>query len=299
MENKDNLYAKWLNGELSDDEFRAIEGEEALAELKRITQTVDQWSMPKYDTAAGYEKLKKTLPLEKTKTRSLNRYWLMGIAASFLVFVAAWFVLSNNQQEVLFAEHGQTVKSELIDGSQVVLNDGSKISYKTKNWAEQRSIELQGEALFEVTKGSPFIVHTSNGDIRVLGTQFNVKAWGDILYVECYEGKVQVSVDDQATILTAQEAVRVEQGKMQGKQAITNEAPLWQKKVSRFYDEPLQDVFAELERQYNIKVNSSIQNRNFSGTFEHDDLESALRSICLPLGLGFSIDKDRMVVNVQ
>jgi hypothetical protein len=58
MDNKDVIYARWLSGEISDDELRSLEGEDALTELKRVKQAADSWSMPKYDAAAGYDKFK-------------------------------------------------------------------------------------------------------------------------------------------------------------------------------------------------------------------------------------------------
>jgi len=297
MENKDVLYAKWLSGEISDEELRAIEGDDALADLEQVIKNVDQLSMPKYDTTVGYEKFKKAHPSKPTKSRKINWFLVSGVAASFLLaIVVLWNTLKTDHNKVLFADHGQTTKNVLNDGSQIILNDGSKVAYNTKNWTDNRTIELTGEALFEVTKGSPFIVNTQNGSIQVLGTQFNVRAWGDNLYVECYEGKVQVSVNNQETILTANEAVNVLQGNMNEKQTITNRAPSWQNAMSRFYNEKLQDVFEELERQYNIKVNMKVTNRSFSGNFRHDDLEVALRSICKPLGINYTINEDQKTV---
>lgn len=299
MKNKDELYAKWLSGEISDEELRAIEGDDAVTDLERVIKTVDQLSMPKYDTVAGYEKFKKAHPTKSAKVRKINWFVITGLAASILLVIAFWSTFQQNANETLFAEHGQNLKTLLDDGSQILLNDGSKVVYNTKKWTDQRVIELTGEALFEVTKGNPFIVNTENGSIRVLGTQFNVKAWGNQLYVECYEGKVQVSVDNQEVILTAKEAVSVVEGKMNVKQEITNETPAWQNGMSRFHNEKLQDVFAELERQYNIKVNIKVTNRSFSGSFRHNDLEEALRSICKPLGLNYTIDKNQKTVVID
>jgi ferric-dicitrate binding protein FerR (iron transport regulator) len=222
-----------------------------------------------------------------------------GIAASLLV--VAFFGISyvTNQNEVLFAENGQNQTIELGKGSEVWLNDGSTVEYNARNWENQRTIELSGEALFEVTKGSPFIVKTKNGSIRVLGTQFNVRAWGDNLFVECYEGRVEVMANQQEKILTANESVHVLQGEMSEKKPISNTSPFWQNSTSRFYEEQLEDVFEELERQFDVKVNSTASGRSFSGSFGHQDLESALRSICKPLGLEFTISQDKKTIAIE
>lgn len=300
MEDKDALYAKWLSGEISDDQLRQLEGDDALAELKQITQAVDRWSMPKYDTSAGYEKFKKSQQAPPTaKVRKLNWFAMSGIAASLLFLVFFGYTFFANQNEAAFAENGQIYNSVLANGSAYWLNDGSSIEYNNNDWQDQRTIELTGEALFHVTKGSPFTVNTKHGSVRVLGTQFNVRAWGENLYVECYEGSVEVTANNEKTILTANEAVNVLQGKVHEPTTISNDAPLWQNATSRFYNEQLQFVFEELQRQYDVKVNATASNRSFSGSFRNDDLDSALRSICKPLGLEFTISTDKKTVTIE
>ncbi len=299
MENKDVLYARWLSGEISDDELRSLEGEDALTELKRVTQAADSWSMPKYDTSAGFDKFKQKHQAPAAKVRKLNWFAVGGIAASLLVVAFFGIPYLTNPNEVLFAENGQNQTVELSKGSEVWLNDGSTVEYNARNWENQRTIELSGEALFEVTKGSPFIVNTQNGSIRVLGTQFNVRAWGKNLYVECYEGRVEVTANKQEIVLMANESVNVVLGKMSEKKPISNTAPFWQSSTSRFYDERLEDVFEELERQFDVRVNRKASDRRFSGSFGHQDLDNALRSICKPLGLKFTISEDKKVIEIE
>lgn len=299
MEDKDALYAKWLNGEIDDDELRSVVGPEEFAELDRVVKTVDQWSMPKYDTSEGYAKFKQKHRIKPAEIRKINWFKIGGIAASFLILFFVGNHFYSNQDEQLFAANGLNENAVLADGSEIWVNDGSSVTYTSKNWSDQRTIELTGEALFEVTKGSPFTVKTQNGSIRVLGTQFNVRAWGSNLFVECYEGKVEVTVGDQKTILTANEAVDVFQGSMNEKQNISNSSPSWQIGVSKFQNEKLYDIFEELERQYDIEVKMPPGNRSFSGQFKHDDLEKALQGICKPLGLKYNIDEDQKIVVIE
>ncbi len=299
MKNKDVLYAKWLSGEISDEELQSALGVEAIGNLDLVVKTVDQWSTPKYDTSAGYEKFKEKHRNKSTPIRKLNWFKISGLAASFLVLLFVGNKFFINQNEELYAKNGHNEKKTLANGSEISLNDGSTITYNTQNWTSERVIELSGEAVFQVTKGSPFVVNTKNGVIRVLGTQFNVRAWGSNLYVECYEGKVEVTVNNQKTILIANEAVNVLQGNMDDKQIITNKTPSWQNGTSRFYNENLQIVLEELERQYDIKVNLKTMDRSFSGTFRHNDLENAIRNICKPLGLNFTISEDQKLVVIE
>jgi transmembrane sensor len=67
----------------------------------------------------------------------------------------------------------------LPDGSKVWLNSESRIEYNRNFNDTIREVTLEGEAFFDVVKDKtrPFIVHTSDIDIRVLGTAFNVKSY--------------------------------------------------------------------------------------------------------------------------
>ncbi len=299
MENNDELYAKWLSGEISDQDFQSLEGQDAFNDLERVIKTVDQWSMPKYNNADGYKKFKLKHQKLSTPVRKLNWFGVVGIAASFLLVGFIWNIYINNDQQLMIAANGQNEIFRLSDGSEIRLNDGSTAEYNATEWEDHRIVELSGEAFFDVTKGNPFQVNTKNGSIKVLGTEFNVRAWGSNLYVECYEGKVQVVSNNQMMILTKGETINVVNGKMGEKQLVKHSSPLWQKATSRFYNENLKDVFDEVERQYDIKINLKAQHRIFSGNFQHDDLEKALRSICKPLGLTFSISEDQKNVIIE
>lgn len=301
MDNREVIYAKWLSGEISDEALIAAEGPDALADLQRLVKTTDQWTTPNFDSESAYATFKQKHQKKETAVKKMN--WLMpvGIAASLLILVIVGinFFSGKDPAQVLFAAHGENVKTTLEDGSEIRLNDGSTLSYHVENWSEERSINLTGEAFFKVEKGSPFTVHTKNGSVRVLGTQFNVRAWGSNLYVECYEGKVEVIIDYQKTILTAKEAVNVVEGSMNQNKAIIQTAPSWQNAMSRFYNEKLDEVFEELERQYNVKVQAVSTERSFSGNFRHDDLETALRNICKPLSLNYTISEDQKTVVIE
>jgi len=319
MKNKEDILAKWLSGEISDGELESLEGTDALQELKKVTQEVDQWSLPKYNTDAGYQELKERLSNQtpnETPNRTLKQTtnktpekspkkegskWPRIIVALGIIGILLYGFISflGNKAEELKAESGEHINYAFQDGTEVWLNDGSRIQYKTSDWSTERKIELEGEALFEVSKGSPFTVNTPNGTVTVLGTQFNVRAWGNNLYVECYEGKVQVQYGDQRTIIVAQEAVNIIDGSMNAKQVINNTSPLWQNGLSRFYNDKLKVVCDEIERQYEISVDLRAADRNFSGNFRHDDLDNALRSICIPLKLNYTIGQDKKSVVIE
>lgn len=299
MQNKDILYARWLSGEITPEELKVLEEEGSLQELDQVIKTVDGWSMPKYDTAAGYEKLKANRTPSKPKVRRLDWRQITAIAACFLVLVTVGINYFNDGSETVMAHNGSIEKTNLIDGTSIVINDGSSVTYDMDNWYQSRMVALKGEGFFEVEKGAPFVVNTDQGSIEVLGTKFNVRSWGDNLYVECYEGSVQVTSNNQETILKPYESVNVVKGSMNAKQEIAHGQALWIGGTSRFYEEDITNVFEELERQYNITVKAPILDRSFSGNFRHDDLSKAVQSICKPLGLKYRITADQKEVLIE
>lgn len=304
MKDKETLYARWLSGDISPEELQQLKDDDVLESLEQVIRASDQMSMPKYDTAAGFKKFKaKHIAKEDPKSAKeiplgrKNWRWIAGIAASVLLIIGITTVF--DQDEVYLAENGKTEKVTPGDGSTITINDGSRISYNYDEWGEERMVQLKGEALFDVEKGKPFIVKTQHGEIQVLGTQFNVRAWGSDLYVTCYEGKVMVLSEGQEMILIKGERVDVIDGLMKEKQDISEQTPTWMAGVSRFTNEDITDVFAELERQYDIKVTMSDMNRRFTGRFSHQNLEDAVSSICKPLGLQYIISADGSSIQIE
>ena len=138
--------------------------------------------------------------------RRPRRRW---IAAAGITLIAAlsigWLVwkepapgslADSARKEPLLAQKGSRTRAMLPDGTTVWLNAGSKLDYINDFSGNTREVQLEGEAFFDVAKkaGKPFIVHTSNISIRVLGTVFNVKSYPEDKNVETtlYTGHVQV-----------------------------------------------------------------------------------------------------------
>ena len=69
---------------------------------------------------------------------------------------------------------------ELEDGSKIWVNAESNLEYLVPFAGKERRVKLSGEAYFQVAKADiPFIVEFNAYEIKVLGTEFNVKAYKD------------------------------------------------------------------------------------------------------------------------
>ena len=295
---KDTLYARWLNGDLSPSELEQLKKSGELEELKSIIDTLEGASLPPFKAEEEYARFKSKHPSQKAKVRTLRVRWALSAAASVALIVFAFFYLRNDNQSYQ-AETMANTNVDLLDGSNAVLNDGSSLTYNKRQWKNQRVVELTGEAVFSVEKGTPFSVITKNGNVSVLGTKFNVRAWGDKLLVECYEGRVQVEKDGQEVILTANRGVTVENGQIQEPDSIGHLAPLWTTGTSSFFEEGVEEVFAELERQFGVNVTLPPTKRKFNGDFRHNDLENAIKAICVPLGFSYTISDDQKEISID
>ncbi len=229
---------------------------------------------------------------KKVPIISLNRRMVIQFAAVLVLGVfLSWFFLLN--REVISTQIAENKTVILPDNSEVVLNSESRISYKERTWMSDRSLKLDGEAFFKVEKGQTFRVKTSHGMVQVLGTQFNVNSRNGFFEVVCFEGRVLVKSEQESRELTAGKGFRILDDKIVKLPDFTNASPDWLARESSFVAVPLIRVFEELQRQYDVKVilsESIDENKLFSGTITHSDLEKALQSICLPLKLNYQVN---------
>ncbi|SCY42263.1 FecR domain-containing protein [Flavobacterium caeni] len=275
---KEHDLAKWLEGKMSVQEREAFERTPEFRDYDRIRRYSAELQGPDFDTEVLYQNVIDT-PKTKVIPIRKSRPWLR-IAAVAVIALGLLFTVNRFTPKTQTAANGTTHIFQLPDDSQVTLNAGSEIRYKRWNWDNNRSLELDGEAYFKVTKGKTFDVHTDWGTVTVVGTQFNVKARGDRFEVACYEGKVRVQTNDRAVLLTPGLSVAFEQGKSVA--AIPAQGgPSWMQHQLTFQAESLQAVAAELERQYNIAIDLQQvgSQEKFTGTVPADNLDVALQII--------------------
>ena len=298
--NKENVYARWLEGQIDPKEAEELKASGELEELAAIIAATDKMALPKYDAQAGYAKFKTKHPAKKTATlRPIRRLWPALAAAASVALLIGFFWLFNSGPDVLETGNQLTLTHTFSDQTTVVLNDGSSMVYEEEDWETQRSVKLVGEAIFNVQTGKPFIVNTEVGKVEVLGTSFNVRAWHENLNVECYEGRVRVKYGTKEVILTAGESVNGISGALGDKQSISHEKPFWSTGSSKFNLEPTYRVFEELERQYDVKVISPRIVQPFNGSFPHNNLKNALDFICKPMNLSYRISADNKVITIE
>jgi len=173
----------------------------------------------------------------------------------------------------------------LADGTKVFLNAVSSIKYPTQFNGDQRVVELEGEAYFEVAKdkSKPFIVKSDKQTIEVLGTHFNVHAYNNEAAVKTtlLEGSVAVSSKNQKAILKpGQQSNISDNAKIAIREVDTEAAIAWKNGRFKFDNADLKSVMKQLERWYGIKVEyrGDVSDVRFNGgTFRNKNLSEVLK----------------------
>jgi transmembrane sensor len=231
------------------------------------------------------------------KPRMIFRYAAAAIIIGILCTVYFTHFFTTKEYST---GRGKQLSFYLPDGSLVKLNSESTLSYNAYRWYQDRKVFLTGEAYFMVEKGKPFSVCCENCTVKVLGTTFNVCSRNKQYKVECVTGKVKVSSKITEKIITPGEALFC----CCNSDSITvypfdvKNGGSWTRGEFYFNHNKLDDVFKELERQYDISITcSNAANRIYSGYFNTSStLGNAMDMICQPMGLTYKIVDNRTVI---
>lgn len=206
------------------------------------------------------------------------------VAACILSFVLSLtFMVSN--VKIRTAQLSENIS--LPDGSKILLNQNSEVRYNKIAWLFRRTIHLNGEAQFDVTKGSPFSVATSMARIEVLGTIFDVDAsTSDNLFVFCKEGSVRVvsSVVDQ--VLSEGDEIR-----------LTGDNYFYKPKLEDFYEFEsinLADLAEKLSSYFGMVfvVDPGVRNHSYTGFIPTANVEDALDILTNSCDITYQIKAD-------
>lgn len=242
---------------------------------------------------------------------------------------------SKPQNEVIVSK-GSKSKIVLPDGTQVWINSGSKLTYDENLNGKFREVMLDGEAYFDVVHdpSRPFIVHTSDIDIHVLGTVFNVKAYSvdETIEATLIHGSIEVVNRNQKDApklmlkphekiifnkdIVAHEKEKTAPGEVIKEiretsfnvQVLTISKKLadssihetsWVYNKILFEEEKLKDIVKKLERWYNVQINlenEDIENIRLSGSFVDETIDEALRDLQLLVSFNYEIKNNIITI---
>ena len=206
--------------------------------------------------------------------------------------------------------NGKKFQIELSDGTLVHLNSGSSLRYPVNFLSDgPRQVFLSGEAYFDVAKSesNPFIVNIDELDVKVLGTQFNVSAYGEDEFIDVVlvEGAVGLRKKDQLQA----DVVRLSPGqkgsyKQVSEGIIVNEVDTslyisWMQGHLVFRDLTFNNILKKLERHYNIEIvnaNVELGLEVFNARFDDVAIEEVLGYFNDIHSIDFKIDGNRVII---
>jgi len=267
-------------------------------ELNEILNMVGTFEKPEVDAEALFDKVQSKIT-ENTAVKSDSKIRWFRVASVAAAAAAFLFVFNflTPAQTTIDTFNGEVFSHNLPDDSSVKLNDNSSIKYK-ENFNKKRKLFLDGEAFFEVEKGSQFLVVTDNGLVEVLGTSFNVFSREDHFVVSCKTGKVEVSANGNSAILLPGQMVRLRSKKFELNDTQISAIGAWDLEETHFDNAPLNEVLSSLAAKYNLSLTafpSEASQMNYTGNYVHNDLDKALKMICLPMGVKYHISEDQFL----
>ena len=275
----------------------------------------------------------------------MNKYF--KLAASWLLFfgigsVVTLLLTENPAEPIAVTENriteistplGARSKISMPDNTQVWLNAGTTVSYTQDYGQHTRTINLKGEAFFDVAKDSqhPFIVNTEGVVVYALGTRFNVKAYPEekTISATLETGKIDIKTssmsDKKERILlkpkdkliyhkeTRETEKYTESPEEKVKPAKSSQAKFkdisvlsnvrtelstsWKDPRWIIDREPLSSLAPMLERRFNLKIifgDDLIRKYKFTGTIENETINQLMNALKLTAPLDFQISKDTL-----
>lgn len=320
-QNKDELIAKFLSGNISSEEISELNKWELnFPDSKKVIQKSKKvWEASKYsisDKEKELDRVKVLHAIQNQQSKKLiviRRKLLLYKVAAILVFPITlalfWYFSQKDDLQStdeyyceVSAPQGHVAKCILPDSSEVWLNTGSTISYNVAAFNhEVREIHLEGEAYFDVSKNKekPFRVITEMANVNVTGTSFNVKMYDESKHFEVVlaEGSVEMVPNKQnfqKVNLKPGERVVYEENRIGIDEVDPDFFTSWRNGEILFKDATLNDLIRELERIYDIKFHlrdSNLGDFRFRGMFSYNNnLIEALEKIKKTANISYYIE---------
>jgi len=306
----DALLAKFLSGEATSADKEMVsewmeESEQNMAYFESfatiwLNSTADEKKRP--NPEAAWHKMEPLLA--KARYKIILPY--LGAIAAILI-IAFFLFTPEKSDKVTFTADNQSQKEVLPDGTEVILDAGSKLDYFFDKKSNIRIAHLTGKAFFHVKRDTAhaFIVKTLYGQVEVLGTQFNVNVIrNDGVYVDVLSGVVKLSKPD-VNSLTLRKG---ESGFIPADNNLireTKQAPSEFFSIDKtliFNNVPLGEVFSNLEKCYSVRIdidNPVNTNLRFTSQFKDNSINEILNVITQTYGLKFKKSNNEYYITLK
>jgi transmembrane sensor len=260
-----------------------------------------------YSAAESYKIIEKRLFLKRA--HPLQTAILRYAAGITLICILSWSAYQYMKPIELLTTStlAETKSIQLPDGSKVLLNHFSSLTYPKEFSDNSRIVNLNGEAYFEVFKDKkhPFIVNADAINVEVLGTHFNVKAYknSDEIKTSLFEGSVSVKGWGNSAFIVLKPNESATYNKTNKKiihETLQNvsEEIAWRDGVIIFNDLPLQEIAKQLSNSFGVTIkitDQSLQNYKLTARFNNkESLKQILDLLQIAGGFNYS-QKDKLI----
>lgn len=269
-----------------------------------------------YKERAIYDALLLTRPqvLEKQKQFSPSLLWKVSAVAAvaLLLIISGLFLLNtinlSEEYNTVLVPAGQRINLILSDNTNVWLNANTEFRYPTHFSKKNRTVYLDGEAYFDVSKNekSPFIVKTEQGDVLVTGTSFNVEAYSSLNTFETslFEGGVEIYKNDEKLVsLKPNEKSTLKNNQLIVSEITDTDEFLWRKGLIAFNNKKLEEILLSLEKYFDVKIeinSKQLSQHTYTGKFRQSDgVEYALRVLQRSIRFNYERNEETGIVYIK
>jgi transmembrane sensor len=228
----------------------------------------------------------------------------------FFIVAALIFIFSiksDNIEWVTINAGDTKIEQILPDGSEVWININSSLSYQKEFASDKRIVRLSGEGFFNVVKHKgTFLVDAGASEIKVLGTQFNVKinAKEETTEVFVKEGKVSFASskdkNKNVTLIAGEKGV-LNSNEIRKETTTDANSFAWMTQKLTFNNTSVDQIGNDVSKYFNktVIVHPSLQNISFTGNFTNPELEEVLRTMCLSIKCSYQVKKDTVFIGIS
>ncbi len=199
---------------------------------------------------------------------------------------------------------GERVAMVLSDGTVVYLTSNSYLKYPSKFDSHSREVTLVGRAYFEVKKSKvPFIVKTSDMNVEVLGTSFDVESRtsGTSTSVILVEGSVKVEADGRTKIIYPNEQISLhrETKEITVKNVDSKLMTMWKDGVLIVHGQSFEELVESLSSWYGVQITDLTtvsKFERFNGRFDREDIEAAIKAVAISANIRYRIDAGKLIL---
>lgn len=311
---------RYMNHELSGREY--IEVEEwinASEENRKMAKDYYELSF----AVASLQFIKRSAPQKALKKvhkqikENHFRKWYLHVQRAAAILLLPLLVLSGflllrpgEEMPVFYLEArmtpGMTGSTLLPDGTKVWLNSSSYLKYPSFFSGPAREVTLDGEAYFQVAENRemPFIVHAGNASVKVLGTEFNMDAYGSSGFIATTLVSGSVRFDYQkednrsrTVIIEPGEQVCYDKETRRAKvsEAYVPKDIAWKNGQIILKDTPLSEILWILSKRFNVEFilkDPAFYNYSFTGVFTNQQIERVLEHFKRSSGIRYKINHE-------